>query len=124
MDDADVAGLASAQAASSNACLMHGNSVAQGSIWVQYDDESESTDEDSDDGSEPTDEEDLFSLEQRPHVVACPLLARSGSLPDLSFKLPNSTCLVFDSSSAVLDVRGANFEGVVLTVNAPMCCIA
>ena len=98
--DADVAALASAETTSHNADLVCGSSVAQGSIWVHYDNESE------------LDETSLYSLEQRPHVVACPLLARSDSLPDLSLKLPYGTCLVLDSGSAASGVHRAEFEGV------------
>ena len=99
--DVGQAALASADPASHNAGIFGGSNVAESSIWVQCDRE-----------SEPTDEGRWFSLEQRPHVVACPLLALSDSLPDLSLKLPHRTCLVLDSRSAVLDVHRAKFEGV------------
>ena len=99
--DADEAALASAETSSHNSDLVCGSSAAQGSIWVHYDDESELADETS-----------LYSLQQRPDVVACPLLARSDSLIDLLLQLPHGTCLVLDSGSAVLDVRRAKFEGV------------
>ena len=101
--DAGVAGVASAETTSHNAGIFRGSDVVQGSVWVHYDVE-----------SVPTDHTSLFSLQQRPHVVACSLLARSDSLSDLALNLPHRTCLVLDSRSAVLDVRRAKFEGASL----------
>ena len=95
------AGDASEETTSESNSFCWASEVTKCGIWVHYDFE-----------SEPTDEDSLFSLEQRPHVVACPLLALSDSLPDLSLKLPHRTCLVLDSRSAVLDVHRAKFEGV------------
>ena len=102
--DVDVAALASAERTGHSAAFFCGSHAAQASIWVRCDEE-----------SEPTDEDSLFSLRQLPHVVACPLIARSNSLPDLSFKLPESTCLVLDSRNATLGIRRAKFEGVSFT---------
>ena len=79
--DADVAALDSAETTSDDAGLFRGSDFAQGSsIWLEYDDE-----------SDPTDVDSLSSLQQRPHVVACPLLARSDSLANLDLNLPNRT---------------------------------
>ena len=99
--DADVAARASPDTCSHDSDLFHGFNGAQSSIWVHCDDE-----------SAPVDVFSLYSLQKRPHVVACPLLARSGSLQDLSLKLPDRTCLVLDTRSAALDIHRAKFEGV------------
>ena len=102
--DVDGDAQASAETTSHNASLVCGNHAAQASIWVRFDED-----------SEPADEDSLFSLRQLPHVVACPVIARSNSLPDLSLQLPDSTCLVLDSRNAALDIRRAKFEGVSFT---------
>ena len=72
--NAEVAALASTEANSNDAGLFSGSNVPQGcSIWVDYDNE-----------SDPSQVDSLFSLQQRPHVVACPLLALSDSLTDFA----------------------------------------
>ena len=57
--DADVAAIDSADATCHNAGILGGSNVAQGSIWMQYED------------GVVGEEDSLFSLQQRPHVVAC-----------------------------------------------------
>ena len=51
----------------------------------------------------------LFTLESRPNVVVCRLLAKASSLQDLAVCLPDSTCLLLGPGK--LTLQGATFQG-------------
>ena len=73
------------------------------SMRLQYDHESEIIDVDA----------SLFSVQQRPQVVACPLLARSESLlQGTTITMPENACLVLVSGQGSLALHNAKFEGM------------
>ena len=51
----------------------------------------------------------LFSLQQRPGMVACRLLARAGSLEGMTIVLPATGCLVLGPGT--VDLQGVTFKG-------------
>ena len=54
--------------------------------------------------------EGLFTLEGRPGVVLCPLLARVSSLQGAAVCLPNCACLLLGPGT--LKLHGVTFQGV------------
>ena len=74
--------------------------VAGASMWLRMDEDV--TDDDI--------ERDLFTLESRPGVAVCRLLAMASSLQGTTIFLPESVCLVLGSGN--LKLRGVTFQGV------------
>lgn len=60
----------------------------------------------------------LFTLERRPGVVVCRLLARISALQNMTVCLPDSTCLLFGSCTDNVKLQGVTFQG------AEQCCCA